>query len=158
MKLYFCLWNGEAVSMVDIVVKLWMDSGGIVFGFLAMAKNFSFPKHPDRPRGPPSLIFIGHSAGSFSGEDGRSMNLTTHLIWCRGQERVELYVHCPMFLYGVLAVIFILTSKFMVLNSMAQVCIAGHMDRVKYGTGLHCRSHESCKVWHRSALPVTWIV
>jgi len=55
-------------------------------------------------------MFIGHSTGSFSGEGGRSMNLTTHLIWCRGQERVELYVHCPVFLYGVLAVIFILTS------------------------------------------------
>ena len=26
--------------MVDIVVKLWMDTGGIAVGFLAMAKNF----------------------------------------------------------------------------------------------------------------------
>lgn len=96
--------------MVDIVVKLWMDSGGTVGWIPGHGKKFSFPKHPDRPRGPPSLMFIGHSTGSFSGEGGRSMNLTTHLIWCRGQERVELYVHCPVFLYGVLAVIFILTS------------------------------------------------
>jgi len=43
----------------------------------------------------------------------------------------------------------------MVLNSMAQVCIAGHMDRVKYGTGLYGQSRESCKVWHRSAWAVT---
>jgi hypothetical protein len=83
------------------------------------------------------------------------MNLTSYLIWCRGQERVELYVYCSIFLYGVLAVIFILTSKFMALNSMAQVCIAGRTNRVKYGTGLYWQSHESCKVWHRSVWAVT---
>jgi len=41
---------------------------------------------------------------------------------------------------------------------MAQVCMADHINRVKYVTGLHGRSHESCKVWHRSAWPVKRIV
>ena len=56
---------------------------------------------------------------------------------------MELYVHCPVFLCGVLAFIFILTSKFMVLNSMAQVCMASHTNREQYGTGLHGQSHRS---------------
>jgi hypothetical protein len=158
MKLCYCLWNGEAVSVVSIVVKLWMDSGRIVVVFLFMAIFFSSPKRPEQPRGPPSLIFIEHSAGSFSGEGGRSMNLTTYLIWCRGQERVELYVYCLMFFYGVLAVIFILTSKFMVLNSMAQVCMAGHTNRVNYGTSPYGQSHTSCKLYHRSVCTITRIV
>jgi len=41
---------------------------------------------------------------------------------------------------------------------MSQVCMASHMNREQYGTGLYGQSHESCKVWHRSAWPVTRIV
>ena len=118
-------------------------------------KKFSSPKRPDPPRGPPSLVSIGHSVGCFSGEGGLSMNLTTHLIECRGQERVELYVHCPMSVCGVLAFIFILPSNFMVLNSVAQVCMTSHTNHIKYGTGLYGQSHESCKVWHRSVWTVS---
>jgi len=41
---------------------------------------------------------------------------------------------------------------------MAQVCMAGHVNRVKYSTGLHGQSHESWTIWHRSAWPVKRIV
>jgi len=41
---------------------------------------------------------------------------------------------------------------------MTQVCMASQMHRVKYGTSLHGQSLESCKVWYRSAWPVTRMV
>jgi len=67
--------------VVDLVVKdvdgQWRDRSWIPGHG---KKSFSSPKRPDPPRGPPSLVFIGHSVGSFSGEGGLSMNLTTHLI------------------------------------------------------------------------------
>lgn len=44
---------GKRISVVDIVVKLWMDNGGIVVGFLAMVKKIVFFSKTARPaKGP----------------------------------------------------------------------------------------------------------
>ena len=54
---------------------------------------------PDRPWGPPSLLYSGYRV--FPGvKSGRSVTLTPNPFKCRGQERVELYLYSPYGPYG----------------------------------------------------------
>ena len=54
---------------------------------------------PDRPWGPPSLLYNGYRV--FPGvKSGRGVRLTPLPFQCRGQERVELYLYSPHGPYG----------------------------------------------------------
>ena len=53
-----------------------------------------FPHLSRRPWGPHSLLYNGYRVFP-GGKNGRSVTLTTP-FQCRGQERVELYLYCPL--------------------------------------------------------------
>ena len=54
---------------------------------------------PDRPWGPPSLLYNGYRV--FPGvKRGQGVTLTCHSYYCRGQERVELYLYSLYGTYG----------------------------------------------------------
>ena len=125
---------GKPISVVDIVVKLWVDNGGIVVGFLAMEKIVFFFKTSRPAKGPTESLI--HWALFVRGR--RKKQEFDNLFNLVPKSRTS-GTTCPLphVLCGVLALIFILTSKVMVLNSTVQVCMASDMNCVNYGTGLH---------------------
>lgn len=124
--------------MVDIVVKLWMDNGGIVVGFLAMAKNCVRLQNVQTGQG---AHRVSYSLGTLvrgrrpEQEFDNSFNLVPRSITSG--------TICPLSHVSLWCACFYFYSY-----------LESH-GAERYGTGLHGQSHKSCKVWHRSVWAVT---
>jgi hypothetical protein len=65
-------------------------------------KIFSSPRRSDRLWSPPSLLSIGYRRLFPCGYSGRSAKLTTHHHLMQRSRMVELYLHSPICLHGIL--------------------------------------------------------
>jgi len=81
-------------SSVSIATGYWLDGPGIETLWSEI-----FRTCPDRPWGPPSLLYNGYRVFP-GGKSGWSVTLTLHPLLVPGQERVELYVYSPCGPYG----------------------------------------------------------
>jgi hypothetical protein len=90
---------GSRNSVVGIATGYGLDDGGVGVRFLVGSRIFSSPRCPDV--GPPSFLSNGYLrifprskvAGAWS------WPLTSN--YCQGQENVDLYIHSPIWLHGV---------------------------------------------------------
>jgi hypothetical protein len=62
---------------------------------------FSSPQRSDRFWSPPSLLSNGYRGLSPRGLSGRDVKLTIHLHLIPRSKIVELYLHSPKYLYGI---------------------------------------------------------
>jgi hypothetical protein len=88
-------WSWD--SSVGIVVGYGLDGLGSIPG---SARFFSYPQHPDQFWGPPSLLSNLQGALPL-GIKWQEHKLTTHLHLVLRSRKVELYLHSPKCLHGI---------------------------------------------------------
>jgi hypothetical protein len=82
-----------------IVTGYGLDDRGVGVRVPVGARIVSSPQGPDRLWGPPSLLSNGYH-GLLRRLSGQGVKLTTPKI-CWGQEYVDLYLHSPIRLHGI---------------------------------------------------------
>jgi hypothetical protein len=131
-------------SVVGIRTGYLLDDRGIGVQVPAVSKMYFFPRRPDRIWGPPSLLsnwyrgrggFLGcRAAGAWS------WPLISN--YCRGQENLDLYIHSPISLHGV------------VLNSLSTGTSLPFFHRSNSPKRLFL-SEFSSKIWYHCS-SVSW--
>jgi hypothetical protein len=88
-------------SIVGIATGYGLDDLGVGVRVPVGSKSFCSPRRPHRLWGPLSLLSTGHR-GSFPGvKAAGAWSWPLNSSKCRGEENVDLYIHCPIRLHGV---------------------------------------------------------
>jgi hypothetical protein len=91
----------KAVGSVGIATGYELDDQKVGIPVPAGSRIFTSPCRPDRLWGPPSLLYNGYR-GPFPGSKAAgAWNWPLTSSQCRGQENVDLYIHSPIRLHGV---------------------------------------------------------
>jgi hypothetical protein len=89
-------------SVVGIATGCMLDNQVVTVQVPIRSSIFSSPCHPDQLWGPPNLLSNGYWGLLPQWERSQGVKLTTHLQCCQGQENVDLYIHSPTHLHGIL--------------------------------------------------------
>jgi hypothetical protein len=92
--------TGSRDSTVGIATGYGLDDRGIGVRVLVKSRISSPPRRPDRFWGPPSLLPITYRGLFPGGLSVLGVKLTSHLHLYRGKESVDLYIHSPIRLHG----------------------------------------------------------
>jgi hypothetical protein len=88
-------------SAISIATGYWLDDRGVGVRVPVGSRIFNSPCRPERLWGPPNLLSKGYG-GSFPGGKAAWAWSWPHTSnKCRGQGNVDLYIHSPIRLHGV---------------------------------------------------------
>jgi hypothetical protein len=88
-------------SAVGIATGYRLDDQGVVGVRVPVASRIlSSPRRPDRLWDPPGLLANGYRGLFLKGYSGRGVKLTTHLELVPNLRMVDLYIHSPIRLHG----------------------------------------------------------
>jgi hypothetical protein len=96
-KVLLWMYHKSRHSAVGIATGCGLDDRGVGVRVLVGSRIFSSPRRPDRLWSPPNLLSNGYPGGKAA--EAWSWPLTSN--YCRGQENVDLYIHTPIHLHGV---------------------------------------------------------
>jgi hypothetical protein len=88
-------------SAVGMATGYGLDYRGVGVRVPVGARIFSSPRRPDRLWGPPSLLSNRYWQLFPRGKSAGAWNWSLRSSYNRGQENVDLYIHAPIRLHGV---------------------------------------------------------
>jgi hypothetical protein len=95
---YESICKGSRDNVVSIEIGCGLDIQGVGVRVNVESRIFSSPRFPDRLWGPPNLLSSGYRGAEWQKREGdHSLSATTG-----GQVNVDLYIHFPIRLHGVM--------------------------------------------------------
>jgi hypothetical protein len=88
-------------TAVRIATGYGLDGQGVGIQVPIGTKFFSSPRHPNRFWSPPRLLCNGTVCSFLRGKAAAAWSWLFISKQCRGQEYVDLYIHIPILLHGI---------------------------------------------------------